>query len=172
MKRWLLAVACMAAMPLSTGAAEPNESAPAPGPAAQFLSRAGLLLFARAAEADPNSTPARVDCIKAIPFGRMAPTYQRVLMQELPATDRAKLDAFFSSSAGDKWGRAMIEGKSLDEMNLEELKYLDNDIGADTVNRMLQVSMPSNPRITSILQPAMRDALEPCLVATAVKPEQ
>jgi len=92
----------------------------------------------------------------------MASDYQKVLSQELSAAELAKLDAFFASSAGQKYVDAMINDEPLDKMTLEELEYMDHEVGTASINNVFKVASPANPRAKKILDPALHATFGAC----------
>ena len=133
MKRALLAACLLCAC--SVASASSAEAPPLSGETAKFLSRAGLVLASRSASTDPGVTQSQRACIAGVRPESMASDYQKVLSQELPAAELAKLDAFFTSSAGHKYVDAMINDEPLDKMTLEELEYMDHEVGTASINK-------------------------------------
>lgn len=165
MKQWLgAAMWAVAILPVGAIAAdEPVPEAATKGAAARAMARLQLSVFVRGAGVVNGGNKPRQQCIRNLSTDRIIPTYQSLIAREIPAGDIPVLDAFFASSAGQKYAQAVIDDGTLDAMSPDELHYFKVEVGEQKVRYFLDTLSPSNSRIEPILRPAWFGVLQPCM---------
>jgi len=167
MKQWLRVAMC-AAVILPVGAmvaAEPTPvtEASTKGAAARAMARVQLSVFVRGAGVINGGSETKQRCIRNLSTDKIIPTYQKLIAKEIPAADIPVLDAFFASSAGQKYTEAVIDDGTLDAMSPDEYRYMEDEVGEQRIRDFLGTVSPRNDRIEPVLKPAWFGVLQPCL---------
>lgn len=128
MKHWLRVAMCAAViLPVAAIAADeptPVTEASTKEGAAWAMARVQLSVFVRAAGVIDGGSETKQRCIRNLSTDKIIPTYQKLIAREIPAADISVLDAFFASSAGQKYAQAVIDDGTLDTMSPNEFRYM------------------------------------------------
>lgn len=167
MKQWLRVAMC-AAVILPVGAMATDELTPVTeasteGAAARAMARVQLSVFVRGAGVINGGSDTKQRCIRNLSTDKIIPTYQKLIAKEIPAADIPVLDAFFASSAGQKYAQAVIDDGTLDAMSQNEFRYMKDEVGEERIRQFLDTLSPRNGRIEPVLRPAWFGVLQPCL---------
>lgn len=167
MKQWLWVAMCAAAiLPVGASAADgttPVTEASTTGAAARAVARVQLSVFVRGAGVINGGSETKQRCIRNLSTDKIVPTYQKLIAQEIPAADIPVLDAFFASSAGQKYAQAVIDDGTLDSMSQDEYRYFSVEVGEERIRHFLDTLSPKNDRIEPVLKPAWFGVLKPCM---------
>lgn len=167
MKQWLRVAMCAAViLPLGAMAADeptPVTEASSKGAAARAMARLQLSVFVRGAGVIDGGSETKQRCIRNLSTDKIIPTYQKLITKEIPAADSPVLDAFFASSAGQKYAQAVIDDGTLDAMSPDEFRYMNDEVGEERIRHFLDTLSPKNSRIEPVLMPAWFGVLQPCM---------
>ncbi|WP_447593782.1 hypothetical protein [Stenotrophomonas rhizophila] len=167
MKQWLRVAMCAAViLPVAAIAADeptPVTEASTKEGAARAMARVQLSVFVRAAGVVDGGSETKQRCIRNLSTDKIIPTYQKLIAREIPAADISVLDAFFASSAGQKYAQAVIDDGTLDAMSPNEFRYMNVEVGEERIRHFLDTLSPKNNRIEPVLMPAWFGVLQPCM---------
>lgn len=167
MKQWLrVAMGAVVILPVGEMAADeptPVTEGSTKGAAAQAVARMQLSFFVRGAFVIEGGSEAKQRCIRNLSTDKIIPTYQKLMAKEIPAADSPLLDAFFASSAGQKYAQSVIEEGTLDAMSPDEFRYMGGEVSAERIRHFVDTLQPKNDRIEAVLRSAWFGVLQPCL---------